>query len=116
MIPGLTKHVLKNLIMPSATRRYPDRIRDPFAGFRGRLYTDVSQCKLCGKCARTCPTECLTVDKEARLWQRDPFSCLLCGACVDACPVGCLRFRPQHMQPHFERFSVLHIKKRGENP
>jgi formate hydrogenlyase subunit 6/NADH:ubiquinone oxidoreductase subunit I len=113
-MPGLLNRILKNMVSPSATRLYPREVREPFLDARGDLETDITRCKFCGKCARRCPANCLSVDKDAGLWQRDPFRCILCGSCVEACPNGCLRFVPRRMGPQTGLFTLRLTRESGE--
>ncbi|MBN2140815.1 MAG: 4Fe-4S binding protein [Desulfovibrionaceae bacterium] len=90
MIPNM----LRSLVRGPATRRYPDQVREPFAGSRGELVNRIEGCVFCGVCARRCPSQCLRVtrDKEAGLgaWEYDQSACVFCGQCVEHCPTGCL--------------------------
>ena len=97
----MTPNVLKNLLSPKATRRYPHEVRTPFENVRGELYNDIKNCTFCGVCAVKCPSQCISVDKEAAIWTCDPFACVFCGICVDACPAKCLH------QKHGYRIPVL---------
>lgn len=51
----------------------------------GKIINDMSKCILCGLCARQCPAECITVDREAKSWTINRDDCMQCGACIDAC-------------------------------
>jgi ech hydrogenase subunit F len=78
--------IIKNLFSRPATRRYPFKdIREPFPGYRGKIYWDVSKCDLCGDCARVCPAEAIEVSLENRQIKYDPFKCIYCGTCMQTC-------------------------------
>lgn len=85
--------VVKNLISKKSTRPYPFVVREPFPDQRGELYCDIEQCIFCGTCARKCPSQCITVDKEQGLWICDPFACVYCGTCEEVCPTHCLHHK-----------------------
>lgn len=51
----------------------------------GKIANDMSTCILCGLCARQCPADCITVDREAKTWSINRDECMQCGACIDAC-------------------------------
>ncbi|MBR1647317.1 MAG: 4Fe-4S binding protein [Selenomonadaceae bacterium] len=42
-------------------------------------------CNFCGACAKVCPVNALTVDREKNLWAIDE-NCRQCGRCVKVCP------------------------------
>ena len=91
-MPRMLHIVISNALSRYATRLYPQEVREPFEGSRADLEIAIQRCKLCGNCARTCPTGSISVDKDRRLWERDLFTCIYCGDCVEACPVGALTF------------------------
>ena len=92
-ITPMTANVLKNLFAKKSTRPYPFVIREPFADARGELYNEIDKCIFCSSCARKCPSQCITVDKEKGVWTCDPFACVYCGTCVDVCPTHCLHHK-----------------------
>lgn len=51
----------------------------------GKIDNDMSKCILCGLCARQCPAECISVDRDAKTWTINRDDCMQCGACIDAC-------------------------------
>jgi Formate hydrogenlyase subunit 6/NADH:ubiquinone oxidoreductase 23 kD subunit (chain I) len=89
---------LKNLFSRPATRLYPFVKRDPFAGTRGNISIDFTQCILCGICARRCPTHAITVSKERKEWSMDHLSCVICTNCVIVCPKKCLKLENEATQ------------------
>jgi len=78
--------IIKNLFSRPATRRYPFKdVREPFLGYRGKIFWDASKCDLCGDCARVCPAEAIEVSPEDRQIKYYPFKCIYCGTCMQTC-------------------------------
>lgn len=51
----------------------------------GKIVNDMTRCILCGLCARNCPADCITVDRNAKTWTINRDDCAQCGACIDSC-------------------------------
>lgn len=49
----------------------------------GELKYDDSFCILCGKCAKNCPAEAITMTDHIEV---DEDKCIGCGVCVEECP------------------------------
>lgn len=48
---------------------------------------EAALCRACGRCARWCPAEAITVGEAAHI---NPEACLGCGECVVTCPHGAI--------------------------
>lgn len=92
-IAPMTINVLRNLFTKKSTRPYPFVVREPFEISRGELYNVIEDCIFCSICARKCPSQCITVDKEKGVWTCDPFTCVYCGTCEEACPTHSLHHK-----------------------
>lgn len=57
----------------------------------GKL-TCADSCVYCTLCAKKCPVEAITVDREAKTWAVDEEKCIKCGVCVEKCPKKSLSF------------------------
>lgn len=108
LIKGLSLTIKYNL-SKTITLRYPDEEKwVPYQRFRG-LHTlnrdeyGKELCVGCELCARSCPTQCITVvpmeddtgrgirDRVAKTWEVNLVRCMFCGLCEDACPTGALK-------------------------
>lgn len=121
LIKGLTL-TLKYNLSKTITLRYPDEEKwVPYQRFRGRHTLNRDEqgrelCVACELCARSCPTQCITVvpeedlgtapdlihsgvksvprgiaDRVAKTWEINLVRCMFCGLCEDACPTGALK-------------------------
>jgi NADH-quinone oxidoreductase subunit I len=77
---------------------------------RSKLFNKIEDCIGCGKCARVCPTSCITIKSEKRkrddppvfasdgtpiklrtyVFDIDMALCCYCGLCTFPCPTHCL--------------------------
>ena len=105
---AMSKIVLKALISPPVTHRYPLDPRQPFAGSRGELAIDIEKCTFCVLCEKRCPTGALKVDRPGRVWTIDRLACITCNYCVEACPKKCLALTTNHGTPTVTKEREVH--------
>ena len=72
---------------------------------RGHIGIVEEDCILCGICAKKCPTNCITVDRNKRKWIIERMQCIQCGCCTDVCPKKCLTMEQTYTTP--ETFKVI---------
>lgn len=96
---NMTPVVIRNFLTKPHTRLYPFELREIPDNVRGNLEINIEECLLCGTCQRRCPSQCITVDKNAKTWTVDPYACVYCAICVDNCPTGCLSMDKHHRKP-----------------
>lgn len=107
-IKGLSV-TLKYTFDKPITMRYPDEEKwIPYKRFRGqhtlnRNAEGQELCVGCELCAKSCPTNCITVipmedgtgkgiaDRVAKVWRVNLARCMYCGFCEDACPTEALK-------------------------
>lgn len=90
-------NIFKNLKKGPATRRYPFVKRELFKASRGSVKgIDPDKCIFCGLCARKCPANAITVDRNSKTWEINPFKCVICGACSEVCPKKCLSMSEEY--------------------
>ena len=104
-------NILRNLGSKPATRKYPYEKREPFKDTRGKVGIDVSKCIFCGICARKCPSDAITVNKNEKSWEIDPFKCIICGECAQVCPKKCVNMEPCHGQSAYCKQKSKHIQQ-----
>ena len=54
-----------------------------------------THCKYCGRCAKACPTQALTVTAKPKAFDLKIDQCLGCGVCTQACPRESLKLKRQ---------------------
>ncbi|MEG2638718.1 MAG: 4Fe-4S binding protein, partial [Clostridiales bacterium] len=62
------KVVLRSLFKKPATLMYPVVPREYTPITKGHMTIDIDTCIFCGLCAKKCPTNAITIDREARTW------------------------------------------------
>lgn len=82
----MSKTIFGNLLNKYSTRLYPFEQRPLPAGFRGRLQFDADTCIMCGLCVRKCPAQCIHINADTGLWEREVKVCIFCGVCAELCP------------------------------
>lgn len=68
-----------------ATDNSQNKSGDSPALTSGKIKNDMSKCILCGLCARKCPSNAITVDRNEKTWSINRDECVQCGACIEAC-------------------------------
>ncbi len=96
----MAKVVLNRLFQKPATLMYPVVPREWTERTRGHIDIDVDQCIKCGICARKCPTNAITVDRDASTWEIQRMQCIQCGCCAEVCPKKCLSMAPEYTTPN----------------
>lgn len=83
--------ITKNIFHKKETRQFPaGPERDAFERSRGRIHMEPENCILCSICARRCPADAITVDRNTGKWELNTLRCIICGECVNACPKKCI--------------------------
>lgn len=92
----LGKMTFGSLFKKPETVRYPLEKKPQPEGLKGQISIDVQDCILCGLCDRSCPTDCIVVDKQKGSWAINRYQCIQCGYCVTVCPKDCLSMDPDY--------------------
>ncbi|MBQ9042473.1 MAG: 4Fe-4S dicluster domain-containing protein [Eggerthellaceae bacterium] len=99
----LGKMTFGSLFKKPETVLYPVVTKPQPAGLKGHVAIEVNDCILCGMCDRSCSTDCITVDRQARTWTIDRLQCVQCGYCITVCPKKCLS-----MDPNYAPATIVH--------
>ncbi len=83
-------NIFKNLASKPATRQYPMVRRASYKDTRGHIGINIDNCIFCGICSKKCPSNALTVDRNTKSWEIDPFKCIICNVCEEVCPKKCI--------------------------
>ena len=93
------KVVLRSLFKKPATLMYPVVPREYTPVTKGHMAIEEEKCIVCGICAKKCPTNAISIDKEARTWSIQRMNCIQCNCCAWACPKDALHMEPQYTAP-----------------
>ncbi len=96
---SMTKIVMKAMVRPPVTHRYPFEPRVHVPLTRGELAIEIEKCIFCMLCEKKCPTGALKVDRPGKVWTIDRLACITCNYCVEACPKKCLALTTNHATP-----------------
>ena len=106
--------VLRSLFKKPATLMYPVIPREWKERTRGRIEIDIDDCIFCGICSRKCPTDAITVDREAKSWTIARMGCIQCSCCVETCPKNCLVNEAGYTAPDTEKQVDTFVKEEAE--
>ncbi len=108
----------KACFQPIVTVQYPREKLDITPNYRGHIQlvkdaeTGERSCIVCGMCARSCPSDCITVKGEKKegekkktltVFKLDFTKCSLCGTCVETCPKGAIDYSQDYNIAGFTR-------------
>lgn len=110
-MPVMLPTVLRNLFGGPATRMYPVKVREPFAGARGHIEFDDDKCILCGNCARRCPAAAIEINKEKNELVFYPARCIICFVCAEACNKDAVIAVDKWRTPYYTKPVEVHIAK-----
>lgn len=105
-------NIMKNLFSKPATRMYPFEKREAFKDSRGQVGgIEIDKCIFCGICARKCPADAITVDKNEKSWVIDRFKCVICGECAVVCPKKCILMNEAYTAPAYNKEKSKHVQQ-----
>jgi formate hydrogenlyase subunit 6/NADH:ubiquinone oxidoreductase subunit I len=104
-------NILNNLFSKPSTRNYPVEKREPFVKARGRIDMDIDTCIFCGICNRKCPANAITVNRNEKSWEIDPFKCIICGECEEVCPKKSIRTEAQYKTSAYEKGNLKYVQQ-----
>lgn len=103
-------NILKNMVSKPATRMYPVEKREPYKDTRGHIDMDIGNCIFCGICSKKCPSNALTVDRNGKSWEIDPFKCIICSVCTEVCPKKCIRTEQSYNTSAYSKKNVKYVQ------
>lgn len=101
------KVLMRSLFGKPATLMYPVAPAKVTDATRGHMTIIIENCIYCGLCEKKCPTNAITVDREARTWSIQRMKCIQCNACATACKKDALLMDPAYTSPSAEKITDL---------
>ncbi len=84
--------------------------RKKIHALEGGIDWDKAVCTYCGRCAKACDTEAVTVDKEEKSVSIFFHHCRYCRHCIAACPTKALKMRDERGFSFFQEGMALTTK------
>ena len=105
-------HLVRTLLSPGGTVRYPQQPLCLPAYYRGRVTVDISLCRGCGACVRDCPAEAMELERKSRTEFRllyYPDRCAFCGQCELSCPTDAVYMTNAYPAPTVDREALVEV-------
>ena len=102
----IIENIVKNAVSKPYTSNYPFTPYQHFPGTRADVTWDSTKCILCGLCARSCPADCIDVQKEKEQIVYLNTQCIRCGYCVRVCPTNAISQNEVYTKPSKERLTI----------
>jgi len=102
----ILENIVKNAVSKPYTSNYPFTPYEHFPGTRADVTWDGTKCILCGLCQRSCPAECIIVNKEETKIEYMNTQCIRCGYCVRVCPNNAISQNEVYTKPAREKLTV----------
>lgn len=83
----LTFEALKSFVKRPFTQKYPRAKPEVPEKLRGKHIFYKEKCIFCGLCAKYCPSQCITVDRENKKYSIDLGKCTFCAQCQEVCHI-----------------------------
>ena len=94
------KVLIRNLFNQPATLMYPVKPAKCTDATRGHMTINIDNCIFCGLCAKKCPTNAISMDRNERTWSIERMKCIQCNACATACKKDALVMDPHYTAPN----------------
>jgi formate hydrogenlyase subunit 6/NADH:ubiquinone oxidoreductase subunit I len=108
----LLPELLRTLLSPRITVRYPFEPMELPSAFRGRVTVDPELCRGCGLCVRDCPANALELDHPDNDHHRLSYyvyRCAFCGQCQLTCPFGAITLTNELAPPSDDRDPLCEV-------
>lgn len=105
--PNLLNRLLTRIQLGNATKPKPKGgVHGAFSGIGIKNYITVEPtCIACGTCAKVCPVNNITVDKEKKTISLDE-NCLSCFGCTHNCPTNSIRLKGERSRARFRNSNI----------
>lgn len=97
------KVLMKSLFGKPATLMYPVAPAKVTEATRGHMTIEIENCIFCGLCQKKCPTNAITVDRNAGTWSIQRMKCIQCNACAYTCKKDALHMANTYTAPNTEK-------------
>ncbi|MBI1337818.1 MAG: 4Fe-4S dicluster domain-containing protein [Phycisphaera sp.] len=124
---------LKYMFSKSVTIDYPFEKLAFAPRFRGIHEFEADKCIACDQCAKSCPVDCIYIDKSAPRkidkktgkaaggellrYAIDYQKCMFCALCTEPCPTDCIHMGKNHDLSSYSRHEMIvefaEIDKKG---
>ncbi len=104
---NLIGKLLTNIQIKKSTKPNPKGgVQGAFSGIGIKNYITVEDsCIGCGTCAKVCPADNITVDKEKKTISLGD-NCLSCFACTHNCPTNSIRLKGERSRARFRNSNI----------